>query len=291
MKPQQASVTATIMAFHRALEMLVPEKDRVCHDPLAIHFLPQDWVALMGEQETLMAFMEEKKKEFPGVNGAVVSRVRFIDDIVVESLEKGLEQLVILGAGYDSRAYRIHGSQQRVVVFEVDDPATQQDKLVKLQKALSETPSNVRFVPINFSTDSLTSRLGGYGYNPSKKTLFILEGLVPYLPIEAFESLLASIAGDEKAEHSIVFDYLPPDVIDGSSPLTEGRNMYREVKNHGERFRLGFERSQLEKFLLEKGFTVLQNINAPELKDRYFHGSSSDRPITPVFWFVHARTG
>ena len=288
MDEQQASITASIMAFHRALEMLLPENDRVCHDPLAIHFLPPDWAALLQDRAKLMAFMAEKKKEFPGVNGAVVSRVRFIDGIVADALDNGMVQLVILGAGYDSRAYRIPGLRQQAIVFELDEPATQQDKRIKIEKAIKETPQHVRFVDIDLSTESLSDRLGENGYDPSKKTLFVLEGLVPYLPKAAFESVLAFITGDEQTSHTMVFDYLPPDVTDGSCLLIEGKNMYREVKAIGEEFRLGFEKDQLEKFLREKGLDVLENINAPDLKDRYFHGSSRDRPVTPVFWFAHA---
>jgi methyltransferase (TIGR00027 family) len=286
MNTTQPSATATIMAFHRAMEMLYPEAERVCHDPLAIKFLPPDWVEVLQDRERLTALMGEKAKQFPGVNGAIVSRVRFIDDTVKQALSDGLEQLVVFGAGYDSRAYRMDGIDGRVTVFELDDPATQQDKLAKLEAAIGKLPDHVRYIAMDIGRDSISGRLADNGYHADKKSLFILEGLVPYIPAESLTGLLGFIAGG--ARHALVFDYLPPSVVDGTCERVEGRNMYREVIGHGETFRLGFNPGELDRLLRERGFDVLENVNAPDLRSRYFNGAARQRPVTPVFWFAHA---
>ena len=290
MNPARPSMTAAIMAFHRALEMTLPPDQRICHDPLAVSFLPVEWAQLLGNREQLLAFMAEKARQFPGVNGAIVARVRFIDDAVTAMLADGLRQLVILGAGYDTRAYRLDGLETPTIVFELDDPVTQADKRAKLESAVGGLPGHVRFVPLDFTTDPLDERLAEAGYDPHQTSLFILEGLVPYLSREAFTAILSVIAQPAAVRRGVVFDYLPPSVVDGTCPWEEGKNMFREVRSHGERFRLGFENDALERLLTEKGFTVLDNINAPDLRRRYFSGDGARRPITPVFWFARAAT-
>lgn len=284
---QKASVTATIMAFHRAIEMLYPENQRVCSDPIAVSLLPADWAALLNDLDQLRKVMEPKAKEFPGINGAVVSRVRFIDDIVADSLKKGTQQIVIPGAGYDSRAFRINGISESVTVFELDHPVTQEEKLNRLDSQLKDK-GHVKYIPIDLAKENMKERLIQNGFDKDLKTLFILEGLVPYIPIEAFEELLNFVAGDYSVENSVVFDYLPPSVVNGTSELIEGKNMYKEVQLSGENFKLGFEKEVLEKLLIEKGFQVLQNVNAPDLKDNYFKNCTMQRPISSVFWFAHA---
>jgi O-methyltransferase involved in polyketide biosynthesis len=91
------------------------------------------------------------------------------------------------------------------------------------------------------------------------------------------------------AGNEMVFDYLPPDIIDGTSTRIEAQSMYSEVKSYGESFRLGFEPTELKSFLNENGLTVLEDISAPELKPLYFMGNSVDRAVTPIFRFVHAK--
>ena len=284
---EKASVTAMIMAFHRALEMLVPEGDRVCTDPLALQFLLPDWAALLQQPEQAHAFMEGKHKEFPGVNGAIVGRVRFMDDAASRALEDGIKQVVILGAGFDTRAYRLKGVDD-AAVFEVDHPATQKDKLAHVERIFGAMPPHVRFVPLDLSTQNLDQVLEKNGYDPLKPAFFILEGVTPYLPLAVLESILTFISGEKDVANQVVFDYLPPDVVDGTCPWTEAKNMVKEVNAHGEKFRLGFTKNRLEAFLGQYGFEVKENVNAPELKERYFHGTSSGRPVTPVFWFAHA---
>ena len=90
--------------------------------------------------------------------GAIVARERYIDDYLQSCIDDGLEQLVILGAGYDSRAYRFE-KLKRVKVFEVDHPATQRVKVARLKEALGELPENVVFVPIDFTKETLERRL------------------------------------------------------------------------------------------------------------------------------------
>ncbi|HUH66494.1 MAG TPA: class I SAM-dependent methyltransferase [Syntrophales bacterium] len=283
-----ASITAEIMAFHRATEMLRPEDERVCQDPFAVKFLSQEWAEIFTERQRLTALAIESAKKFPGINGAVVARARFIDEIVLQYVEEGLAQIAILGAGYDSRAYRIQEIKENVTVFEVDDPSTQEIKIERLIKIFGEKPGHVRFVPIDFVSDDLKTRLMEHAYDPQKRTLFIMEGLIFYLPAQVIDRIFTFIAKHGGFSGAVVFDYLPPSVINGTSDRTEVQNFRKDLENYGEYLRFGLESNELATFLMQRGFELKKNINAPDLRAKYFPGKSREREITPIFWFAHA---
>lgn len=284
----KASYTAGVMAAHRAIEMLRPPEERVCQDPFAIHFLSPEFAAILKNREQLTALANESAQKLPGINGAVVARARFIDEIVLQYVEGGLVQIVILGAGYDSRAYRIEGIKENVTVFEVDHPYTQQIKIQKIIDTLGEKPGHVKYVPIDFIKDDLKACLLQNGYDSAKRTLFIMEGLTFYLPAEILDSILAFIAEHSGLQSAVVFDYLPPSVINGTSDRPEGKNSWIEVQRSGEHYRFGLEQNELAAFLAQRGFDLKNNVNAPECKNMYFRGQSLQRQITPIFWFAHA---
>ena len=117
---------------------------------------------------------------WPGVRSSVVARTRLIDDAIAASLGEHIEQLVILGAGFDSRAYRLP-CVRGVTVFEVDHPDTQTTKRKALDRVLSTLPQHVRFVAIDFNQHDLASIMAAAGYRESART-FILVGRRHELP-------------------------------------------------------------------------------------------------------------
>jgi methyltransferase (TIGR00027 family) len=156
----------------------------------------------------------------------LVARERYIDDYLQAALDDGLEQLVILGTGYDSRACRFERLKD-CKVFEVDHPATQQAKIVKLKKILGALPAHVVFVPIDFETQTLEQRLVECGYNEHKKTLFIWQGVTQYLTPEAVDSTLAFVASHSGQGSSIIFDYMYSSLLDGMVKRGEVNSMQR----------------------------------------------------------------
>jgi methyltransferase (TIGR00027 family) len=206
----------------------------------------------------------------------------------MRAVEEGLAQLVILGAGYDSRAYRIKGIKENVHVFEVDHPLVQQIKVQKILNIFGEKPGNVKFVPMDFTKDDLKGCLLETDYDHAKRTLFIMEGLTFYLPAETFDNILAFITKNTGRLSGIVFDYLPPSVINGTSNRPEGKNSWLEVERRGEHFRFGLENNEVADFFLERGFDLKNNVNAMDCKELYFRGQSQQRQVTPIFWFAYA---
>lgn len=144
MRKDQTSITAAGIAVMRAVESEKPEDERICNDPYARKFIPAWMYHVLG------FFIKSGYAEWrgPGVNGFLAARDRYIDDTLQAFLDEGIQQLVILGAGYDSRVYRF--VRTGVKIFEVDHPATQEDKLVKVQTVFGRVPEHVVYVPVDF---------------------------------------------------------------------------------------------------------------------------------------------
>jgi methyltransferase (TIGR00027 family) len=273
-RKKQTSLTAIGIATMRAAESEKPATERICYDPYARQFVP-GWLYQMFVFLTRVGYTEWRG---PGVNGFLAARDRYIDDVLKDYLENGLRQLVILGAGYDSRAYRFDVAK-RVKTFEVDHPATQQDKLAKLQTIFSKTPAHVIYVPVDFNTQTLKECLLQTGYDPALKTLFIWQGVTMYLTKEAVDATLAFVTGHAPSGSAIVFDYVYHHVLDGTQRQSEISGMRRYRFMTGEGLSFGIERGEVEAFLKQRGFSQARDVNADDLKLAYFTGANAARKV------------
>ncbi len=152
-------------------------------------------------------------------------RTRHLDAAVRAALEDGTKQIVILGAGLDSRAYRLTSSWDAGRVFEVDFPPTQEYKKRKVESVIGEPPRNLTYVPIDFTKESLNEVLARSGYRSDVKTLITWEGVSMYLPKAAIDTTLAFVTRHAGPGSSILFDYLDKRIItqDHSSELWKSR--------------------------------------------------------------------
>jgi methyltransferase (TIGR00027 family) len=132
--------------------------------------------------------------------------------------------LVKLGAGYDSRAYRFDLHQ--VKTFEVDHPATQQDKLEKVKAIFGESPRHVCYVPVDFNTKSAADRLLQFGFDPTLKTIFIWQGVSMYLTAQAVDNTLSFAMQCSGNESAVVFDFIYQEVLEAARQK-EVNNMRR----------------------------------------------------------------
>jgi methyltransferase (TIGR00027 family) len=185
-KTLPGSKTAAIVAGHRFDESQKPEGERICYDPYAVHFISPEVLELSKHPERAKAMLESLGDIgilLQAMSNSVRARVRYFDDFVKASLDRGLEQLVILGAGYDTRAHRIEGLNGNgcIKVFEADHPATQAMKIDKVKEIFGSLPDHVVYVPVDLATEDLGRKLLENGYDRSLKTLFIMEGLLMYL--------------------------------------------------------------------------------------------------------------
>jgi methyltransferase (TIGR00027 family) len=290
MEEQTASSTAGIMLMHRAHEKTLPENDQIIIDPYAMHFLYGRIKKALNSFVGRFIVRFVMNNVYPGVNGAIIFRARFIDDVVNSCVKEGVEQIVILGAGYDTRAFRLDALKEKTIVFELDHPATQKIKKERVQTLFSALPDHVKYIPVDFEKDNIEKELLSNDYNPGKKTLFILEGLVMYLSSKKVEEILTLIKTKSAKGSFITLDYLPSSMIDGTIKLKEARNMIKLVLKTGEPFRFGLDRENAEKYFSDHGFEVLKNISASEHRDLYFKGRNEKRKISTIFSFMLAKT-
>ncbi|MCL4561583.1 MAG: class I SAM-dependent methyltransferase [Chloroflexi bacterium] len=282
MKPSQSSLTAEGIAFARAFESRKPPGERVCFDPYA-RFFVSPWLGFISR-----LFMSYAQRRSPGVFDFLVVRARTIDDYLQACLEAGLEQLVILGAGFDSRPYRFDALKQGIKVFEVDHPATQRIKLEKLTKIFGKLPPHVAYASVDFATQSLEQRLKESGYDPGLKTLFIWEGVTQYLPPAAIDATLAFIAENSAPGSSVIFDYLYTSTLSTEGKHKEIRSMRRYERLTGERITFGIPEGTIREFLEQRGFCQVVNAGPEELKKAYLTGPNEKRKVASGYAIAHA---
>lgn len=286
-KRKGSSKMAELIALHRVAESALPEGQRICYDPYAVHFVDPEVLELARKNpEKTKAMKEHYERLFPGLSSSIRARVRYFDDFVKASIGEGLEQLVILGAGYDTRAYRIEVLKENAKVLEVDRPETQSLKKEKIAKIFGGLPDHVVYVPVDFETEGLGQKLLGNGYDRSKKTLFLMEGLVMYIPPKAVDDILSFIVKNSARGSEVLFDYFHQSVVDGTSET--GKNMRDFAGEQGEPFLFGIEEGAAEAFLTERGFSRVQNVTSDDYKKAYFHGVNKDRAVCCLLSFVHA---
>jgi len=286
-KEKQSSITAAGIAVARALESEKPEGVRICFDPYAEKFLNP----LFYQFTRFFIITGYAERTGSGVNGFLVARARYIDDVLQANLDDGLEQLVILGAGYDSRAYRFEQLNRGVKVFEVDHPATQQAKMKKVRAILGEPPSYVTYAGIDFDTQSLEARLPEYGFDEHLKTLFILEGLLMYLSAGAVEGLLAFIRQHSGPGSQVIFDYIYTALLDGTVKHGEVSRMRRVRLVSGEGFTFSIPEGKVKEFLESKGFTLVKDLGGAGLHQRYFSGVNAKRKVAWGYGIALADVG
>jgi len=282
-KKTQTSQTARATAAVRAIESEKPADARICSDPLARTFT-QTWVYLLIK---LLAGYGERRSH--GELTFIVCRCRYFDDYLQRYLHSGTAQVVILGAGLDSRAYRGELLQGAAKTFEVDHPATQASKMKRVKNVFGTIPAHVSYVPIDFNDETL-DKLLACGFDQSLKTLFLWEGVTPYLNAEAVDATLAWVRAHSAPSSAIIFDY---QTRAGLTRAQTRRGVVGAVLSRitGERRDFGIEPSQIEDVLTRRGFTHVVSVNAEQLQRLYCTGPNQGRIVAESYAIVHAQVG
>jgi methyltransferase (TIGR00027 family) len=281
MNQKQMSTAAESVAIVRAIEALRPAGTRICYDPIA-KLLVSSVKVFLSNWFIDAGFYNRLSK--PGTIEFIVARERYIDDYLRECLNDGIDQIVILGAGFDTRAYRINGID-KVRVFEVDSPVTQEVKKERLKMAIGQLPGNVTFVPADLDAQDLGERLVASGYDESAKTLFIWQGVTVYMTSDGVYNTLRFIANHSAKGSSVIFDYFYTETL---------KNMKIKTKRSitgvmGEGLIFGIDKGKVEPLLGQLGFKEVHSADSNELKRLYFIGSTSLRPIADGIAIVSAR--
>ena len=275
MRKNQTSMTAIGIAIVRGIESEKPEGQRICYDPYARQFVSPFLYKFVRFFDKI-GYSEVKG---PGVMGFLTVRERHIDEYLKIQLANGLEQLIILGAGLDARAYRFDELKNGIKIFEVDHPASQATKLEKLKQLFGSQPAHVTYVGIDFNTQRLDQRLSESGYDEHLKTLFIWQGVTQYLTPEAVDSTLAFIAEHSGPGSTVIFDYMYPTLLDGTIKRGEVANMRSKRWISNEMMTFGIPEGKIIEFLEQRGFTQVQDADAKYLHATYFTGENAKRTV------------
>jgi methyltransferase (TIGR00027 family) len=259
------------MAFMRAV--VAGEKNLAVRsqDLLAKNFLGRKCRLLISV--SLQAVLRRAVEFFvPGSYGFIITRTRHFDEILLAETRAGVEQVVLLGAGYDSRAFRFRDALRNIKVFEIDHPGTQARKLRMLARSGEPIPANVTYIPVDFNRRSLREALADHGFSARRKTLFLWEGVSYYLPRPVVEDVL-DVVSECADGSSIVFDYAHAAYVSGDTSTHGGRQVARWLKRVRERFVFGLDPEETPEFLGARRLQMVSDLGPEELAQAYLKSS------------------
>jgi methyltransferase (TIGR00027 family) len=264
------SRTAEAAAVARATESIRPKADRLFEDTYARLLVSTAWRAILRLLHVPVlgpVLLALGDRRFPGVLGNFLCRTRYIDEVLETALADGFAQVVILGAGLDSRAYRIPG-MKGARVLEVDRPEMVAWKQARLRQILGQPPGQVTFVPLDFNQQTLGSALQWAGFLANVRTFFIWEGVTQYVTAEAVDATLRCVAGAASGSR-IVFTYIDQGVIDGSARSLADERLLTYLRRLGAPWIFGLVPARLCDYLATRGLRLIEEVGAAEYRARY----------------------
>lgn len=267
----KSSTTADIMCLVRAASY---KDKRECYsgpDYIAYKLVPGFFKLVVKSRWLFKVF--SRRFFSKGIYEYVIARTKYFDAAFTAALEQGFDQIVIFGAGFDSRALRFSDLNRGTTIFELDAPITQQEKLKAYQSKKFSIPKNLIFVPIDFNKERLEDKIGKAGFVAGKKTLFMLEGVTMYLSKDAVEGTLRFISDTSGNDSLVVFDHIYGGVLRGENKYYGEKGMYKRTAQVGEEWTFALEENEAEPFLSKFGFTVKDCCSSHELEERYFRNS------------------
>jgi methyltransferase (TIGR00027 family) len=262
------SRTAALICASRAVSYLETRRQYHSDDYIAVRLVPNLFRILVH----FLLFRMLYRRVFapPGIYEYVIARTKYIDDVFKRALAEPFDQVLLFGAGFDTRALRFQSAAQQTRIFELDAPLTQQAKLQQYQKRGLDIPSNVVFIAIDFDKESLPNKLDTSGFQKDQKSLFVLEGLLMYLEPESVQATFHTIQTFAGLGSWIVFDYVRASVLRHENTLYGEARARRSVSKAGEQWRFGIEPDELSSLLASYSFQVSDHKDAQELEEIFF---------------------
>ncbi|CAA0090685.1 Putative S-adenosyl-L-methionine-dependent methyltransferase [BD1-7 clade bacterium] len=239
---------------------------------------------LLPEMQRLgSASMDDYLQHHPSY-AAIVMRERFTEDALFRTLDEDIMQYVLLGAGFDAFAWRYPSMMERLNLFEVDLPDTQQYKQERLETSGIRTPSNLHFVAADFTQSNLRQSLVSGGFNLDKKAFFSWLGVTLYLPRDVNIEMFRQFSNLAPAGGYLAFSYIDDCLLTGAEAGSAKWKAYQrvraEVERAGEPWVCGFNPDTLPDLLEECGLTLLEDLDGYDLLERF--GDGGDQCMLPA---------
>jgi methyltransferase (TIGR00027 family) len=285
MKKDKGSFSAIMTAYMRTYHAKL-DNPKIFDDILANSLIPDDIRAQIEEsldKPLISTFSKSSDSDQPITLASLIqttnpiSRARYVEDTLEKAVRQGAKQYVILGAGMDTFAFRRPDLMEKLEVFEVDHPATQELKLHRLAELGWKLPAKLHFIPIDFTQESVASALTrSLSYNPKVKSLFSWLGVVIYLTREVVFATLRSITDIAPAGSMVLFDYTSTDAFNPEKSSPQMQKFMEFGQKIGEPMITGFNPSALAEDLENLGFHLYENLSPADIEILYFKGREDE---------------
>jgi methyltransferase (TIGR00027 family) len=271
-----------------AAERYTPPQQRLIDDELAVRFLPpsMQWIVRACQWRPVRDLLVRMtNRSAPGLWGSMLCRKRYADDAVADALAAGIGQVVILGAGLDTRAYRLVGPAG-ALAFELDQRANTDYKLRRLKAIFGGVPEHVRVIPVDFEVDDLAAVLAAAGFDGGRPAIFVWEAVTQYLTEEAVRATFAFLA-KAPAGSRLIFTFVRADFLDGTNLYGAGRIRERMTGRH-DVWKFGLAPQDVAGLLREYDWVEREQVGPAEYRARYLEPVGREMPVSEIERFVGA---
>ena len=211
----------------------------------------------------------------PGAFWFELARTHHMDEVLLDEVRAGATQVVFLGAGLDSRSYRLRNELGNAMLFEVDHPVTAAVKAERLEAIFGRMPDHVSYVHVDFNTQGVGERLAAHGFDEGARTIVLWAGVTPYLEPEGVAETLRWFAAGTGGGSAISFDYLWKEMLDGDDSFHGAAQLRKRVEAGGEPFRFGIPRGESKGYVEQFGLVLEEDLGPKDAQERLLHGAGA----------------
>ncbi|WP_085505785.1 class I SAM-dependent methyltransferase [Thalassobacillus devorans] len=302
MKEHESSLTSLISAFGKAYHSCFDSpkifNDYVAKDLITqgefndikknmvygVQFFNTDIAQkLKGNTEEILKWITQVQ-----LSPTPLARAAYSEKVLLNEVDLGVEQYVILGAGLDTFCYRYPELEIVLEIFEIDHPSTQEFKKKRLKEANINIPSNLQFIAMDFTRMFSDQNLIKQGFDVNKKTFFSLLGVSYYLTREEISNLMAHLFNEVSPGSSIVFDYGDETLFTEKGHFNRVENMVKMAAASGEPMKSCFSYQELEKILETFGLLIYEHLTPSNINELYFSNRNDYLTAFETIHYVHA---
>ncbi|GGH82923.1 methyltransferase (TIGR00027 family) [Pullulanibacillus pueri] len=302
MKKNESSLTSLISAFGRAYHSQY-DTPKIFDDFIAKDLITQKEFSDIREnmikgisffnKEIAMKFQDQPDEILKWITQVQLSpitlaRAAYCENVLFHEMLLGVKQYVILGAGLDTFCFRHSELNNSLEIFEVDYPATQDFKKIRLANANYQIPDNLHFVSMDFTKEFTIQNLVEEGFMLNKKTFFSLLGVSYYLTKEENSTLINTLFTKVPSGSSIVFDYADDKLFEEKGMSNRVQNMVKLASTGGEPMKSCFTFDEIEKMLENSGLLIYEHLSPATINNQFFGDRSDYLSAFETIHYIHA---
>ncbi len=270
MQKDNPSRTAQYMALFRAIETVRPSQKRLFNDPFALIFL--DNKLKLTVKISSIPFLRRLifkiiQNKAPGALSSGIARTKYIDDLLEQTISDGVKQVIILGAGFDTRALRLN-FLKNISIIEIDHPDTSNIKIKKLENTIGNLPKNVKYYQLDFKKQNLTDLATEYNLNLDLPTTIIWEGVTSYLNQDSVNKTFEFIQKFSDKTY-IIFTYIDKLVLENPQAFQGTEKLFKNLKKSEEPYTFGIQPDKLSEYLNKFELLLIENKSADDYRNKY----------------------